>query len=159
MRFLLSLVFTIALVLSVALAVPFGIVALGFWAADGAWEFEARGFKYWLFVKGSRLERLGTVEPIGAVKYSISLQEGTFPGWNIATYESNAAPEKIAAAYGERCKQMNLKITEDKLEQKQSATRAEMICQIEVYLDVEIVAERELGGSATKVVVKVWGSE
>lgn len=159
MRFFLSLIFTLAVVLTVMLAVPFGIVALGFWASDGAWNFEGRGFKYWLFVKGSRLERLGTVEPAGEVQYSVSLQEGTFPGWSIATYESNTPPEKVAAVYGERCKQMNLKVIESKLEQKQSAARAEMVCQIEVYLDVEIVAERELSGRATKVVVKVWGSE
>lgn len=158
-HFLLRLVFAIGVALTLMLAVPFALIAAGFWATDGAWNFEGRGFKYWMFVQGSRLERLGAIEPFGAVKYSISLQEGTFPGWSIASYGSEALPEKVVAAYGERCKKMNLKIAENKIEQKQNATRAEMTCKIEVYLDVEIVAERELSASTTKVVVKVWGSE
>jgi hypothetical protein len=125
-HFLLRLVFTIAVVVTIMLAMPVALVALGFWAGDGSWDFEGRGFKYWMFVQGSRLERLGTVEPAGKIKYSISLQEGTFPGWNIAIYESTAQPEKIIAAYRERCAQMKFKIIENKPDPR----RAEMTCEI-----------------------------
>lgn len=158
-RFIFSLVLAIAAVLTVAVIIPFSIVAAGFWAADGSWDFEGRGIKYWMFVQGSRLERLGTVEPVGAVKYSISLQEGTFPGWNIASYESAATPEKIMPIYAARCAQMKLKISENKSEQKQGSVRAEMICEIQRYLDVEIVAERDASAALSSVIVKVWGSE
>jgi hypothetical protein len=156
MRFFLSLVFTLAIVLTIMVAVPLGIIALGFWAAEGSWDFEGRGIKYWMLVQGSRLERLGTVEPTAsAVKYSIRFGEGNFPGWNIAAYENAAQPEKIIAAYGERCQRMKLKV----IENKPDPHRAEMTCEIEVYLNVEILAERETGASVSKVFLKVWGSD
>jgi hypothetical protein len=155
LRSLLSIIIALAVVLTIIVAIPFALIATAFWAADGSWDFEGRGFKYWMFVQGSRLERLGTIEPRGAVKYSISLQEGNFPGWNIATYESAALPDKIIAAYGERCREMKLKI----IESKRDPRRSEMTCEIEVYLNVEILAEREAGAAVSKVFVKVWGSE
>ncbi len=139
----------------VAVIIPLALVATAFWAADGSWDFEGRGIKYWIFVQGARLEALGIVEPVGAVKYSISLQEGTFPGWNIAIYESAAQPEKIIAAYGERCSQMKFKIIENKPDPR----RAEMTCEIEKYLNIEILAERDANAPTSKVFLKVWGSE
>lgn len=154
MRFFLAIVLALAVVLTGMVAVPFAVIATAFWAADGSWNFEGRGFKYWMFVQGSRLERLGTIEPADTVKYSISIQEGNFPGWSIATYESDAQPEKIISHYGERCRAMKFKIIEDKSDPR----RAEMTCEIEVYLNVEILAERASDAAASKVFVKVWGN-
>jgi hypothetical protein len=159
MRALLSIIIVLAVVLTVMVAIPFALLATAFWAADGSWDFEGRGFKYWMFVQGTRLERLGTVEPTSALKYSISLGEGNFPGWNIVSYESAALPEKIISFYGERCTKLNLRIIENKSEQKPNSTRAEMTCEIEKYLDVEILAERETDANVSKVFLKVWGSE
>lgn len=159
MRFLLSLAIAIGAALFVALVIPFALIATAFWAAEGSWDFEGRGFKYWMFVQGTRLERLGTIEPVGTLKYTIRLGEGNFPGWNIAVYESAAAPEKIIATYAERCTQMKFRIVENKSEQKSDSIRAEITCEIEKYLDVEILAERETAATATKVFIKVWGSE
>jgi hypothetical protein len=159
--FLLSLLTAVS-VLAVMVVLPVAFVATAFWAADGSWDFEGRGVRYWMFVQGTRLERLGIVEPTASpVKFSISLQEGNFPGWNIAAYESAAQPDKIISVYAERCSQMKLKIIENKSGRNPGtgALRAEMTCEIEVYLNVEILAEREPSAAVSKVFVKVWGSE
>jgi hypothetical protein len=161
MRFLLSLVITLSVVLTIMVAIPFALIATAFWAADGSWDFEGRGFKHWMLVQGSRLDRLGTIEPTGTVKYSISLGEGNFPGWNIATYESVAMPSRIIDVYAARCGGLKLKVTEKKSLSDANAgtSRTELTCEIKKYLDVEIVAERKKNGGTTRVFVKVWGSE
>jgi hypothetical protein len=162
MQFMLRLFFVIVTVVTIMIVVPFALIATAFWAAEGSWDFEGRGIRYWMFVQGSRLERLGTVEQTtDAVKYSIRFGEGNFPGWNIASYESAALPEQVIAIYGERCLQMKLKIIENKSGKNPStgALRAEMTCEIEKYLDVEILAEREVSANVSKVFLKVWGSE
>jgi hypothetical protein len=157
-RVLLRSFLTIVAVAGIMIALPFAFVAALFWAADGSWDFEGRGVRYWLFVKGTRLERLGVVEPApGGTKYSISLQEGNFPGWNIAVYESAAPPEKIIDVYAARCCEMKLKVIEKK--SNPEAPRAELTCEIEVYLNVEVLAERKAEAASTRVFVKVWGSE
>jgi hypothetical protein len=142
---------------------PFLLLALAFWAADGSWDFEGNGnLRYWLFVKGSRLERLGAVEPTGPLRYSVSLQEGTFPGWSVAQYDSRALPEAILDAYAEHCRAMALKITERTLpvaDRAPNAVAGRLICQIEPYLDVELFAERAGQASTTEVGIKVWGDK
>jgi hypothetical protein len=162
MRLLLNTFLAVAFVLTTFVVLPFAVIAFGFWAAEGSWDFEGRGFRYWMLVQGSRLERIGTVEPTpNAVKYSIRFGEGNFPGWNIATYESTALPEQVAAVYAERCQRLKLKVIENKTEPnpKTGALRAELTCEIEVYLNVEILAEREIGADVSKVFLKVWGSD
>lgn len=150
-----------ALLLLVVL--PYSVIAFLFWAAEGSWDFEGQdNLRYWLFVKGSRTERLGLVSPTNApVKYSVSLQEGTFPGWTVLSYHSNAEPEAIVAAYAERCRGMGLTITRgpgpstgDSL-----AAEAELVCQIRPYIDAEFHAGRRLGETTTKVGVRVWGDD
>ena len=144
------------------LVVPYLLIATLFWAADGDWRFEGRGFRYWLFVKGSRLERLGLIEPGPApVRYSIGLQEGTFPGWSVMQYDSAAQPFAVAETYAKRCRALKLAIIDgpraDSTEEGGNA--ALLKCEIEKYLDVEVYAERKDGAALTEVGVRVWGSE
>lgn len=144
------------------LVVPCLLIATLFWAADGDWRFEGRGFRYWLFVKGSRLERLGLVEPGPApARYSIGLQEGTFPGWSNVHYESTAQPFDVVLAYAERCRALKLAVIDgprpDSTEDGGNAAR--LTCEIEKYLDIQVYAERKDGAAVTEVGVRVWGSE
>ena len=144
------------------LVIPYLFIATLFWAADGDWHFEGRGFRHWLFVKGSRLESLGLVEATEQpVKYSIGLQEGNFPGWSNARYESTAQPFDIVLAYAERCRALKLAVIDgprpDSTEDGGNAAR--LTCEIEKYLDVQVYAERADGAALTEVSVRVWGSE
>lgn len=135
---------------------PWLLMGLAFWAADGPWNFETRGLAHWLLVRGSRLERLGYVEARdGSTRYSVRLQEGTFPGWRIATYTSRATPRQIGEVYAERCRASALKITQ----QIADDGRMELVCEIEPYIDAEVLAERRAGSDATAVTLKVWGSD
>jgi hypothetical protein len=153
----------LAVALFVFVGLPYAFLALLFWSVEGSWDFEGQGnLRYWLFVKGSRTERLGLVAPTDApVRYSVSLQEGTFPGWTVLTYHSVAEPEAIVAAYAKRCGDMGLTITRGpgpRLGDSQT-TEAELVCQIRPYIDAEFHAERRPGESATKVGVRVWGDD
>lgn len=140
-------------------AVPFLVIALGFWAADGAWEFEGTGLRHWLFVRGTRLERLGTIGAVeGPIRYSISLQEGTFPGWSIAIYNTRAEPSAVAQAYAQLCRDEGLKIT-SLLAPQAPEHQAEVTCEIVRYLDIEVAAKRAADTSLTRVFVKVWGDQ
>ena len=69
---------------------------LAIWAADGTYEFSGGGFRHWLFIKGSTIDRLGfvakTAEP---VSYVVRPGEGTDPGARFVVYESGAMPETI----------------------------------------------------------------
>jgi hypothetical protein len=141
---------------------PFGFFAFGFWAADGSWDFEGRdGIRYWVFVKGSRLERLGLIEPTDEPgKYSVSLQDGNFPGWTVLTYRSVAPPEAVIGAYAKRCQDMGLKITRDpepKTDGKDSGVS--LVCEIRPYIDAEVHAERKPGDTITEVGIRVWGDD
>lgn len=150
-----------ALLLMVIL--PFGFLAFVFWAADGSWDFEGRnGVRYWVFVKGSRLESLGLVEPTNEPgKYSVSLQDGTFPGWTVLTYRSTAMPEAVIAAYAQRCREMGLKITRESHakagDDKDSGVS--LVCEISPYIDAEFHAERKPGEPSTEVGLRVWGDD
>lgn len=143
------------LIIAGVLAGPWMVLALAFWATDGAWDFEGRGARHWLLVQGSRLDRMGLVEVSSTpVSYSVSLQEGTFPGWRIAIYASRASPADVVAAYTERCKAMRFKVTAQQI----GPQRAELTCEIEPYIDVELAAERASEAAHTRVSLKVWGS-
>ncbi len=150
-----------ALLLLVVL--PFGFFAFVFWAVDGSWDFEGRsGIRYWTFVKGSRLDRLGLIEPTGDPgKYSVSLQDGNFPGWKVLTYRSTAMPEAIVDAYAQRCRDMGLKITRGPHlkagDDKDSGVS--LVCEISPYIDAEFHAERKPGEIATEVGLRVWGND
>lgn len=140
------------------LLVPYVALAALFWAADGAWEFAGPGLRHWIFVRGSRLDRLGLVEPVADadVRYSISLQEGTFPGWSIAMYQSTAAPEEVSRAYAGRCAAARYKVIAHAPPTGPDKP-AELTCEIEPDIHVEMTAARAPGASATRVWIKVWG--
>lgn len=144
-------------------AAPFMLVALAFRASDGSWDFEGDGnLRYWLFVRGSRLEKFGVVTAAGPVRYSIRFQEGTFPGWNVAQYDSAALPEAILETYAGRCRAMGLKITEKKLPLSDRAPNmiaGTLVCEIEPYLDAEFFAGRRDQATATQVGIKIWGDK
>ena len=128
-------------------------------ATTRTYQFEGPGLRYWLFVKGSRLERLGLVSPTGPLpQYTIRPQEGTFPGWNVVLYGSQAAPEDIIAHYARRCREMGFKITEQGPRQE-SPQALQLVCEIEPYIDVEVVARRPDATRPSDVAVKVWGNE
>jgi hypothetical protein len=138
---------------------PFALIAGAFWMASDDWKFEGGGVRYWLFVKGSRLERLGLVAPTDRLaQYTIALQEGTFPGWNIVTYASTAMPAEIAATYADRCRSMGFRITKPPTTDP-SAAEASLTCEIVLYLDVEVFAERTPSTAFTDVSLRVWGSD
>jgi hypothetical protein len=147
-----------ALLLMVIL--PFGFLAFVFWAADGSWDFEGRdGVRYWVFVKGSRLERFGLIEPTNEPgKYSVSLQDGTFPGWSVLTYRSTAMPEAVIAAYAQRCREMGLKITREAHSKPDDGTAGgvALVCEIKPYIDAEFQAQRKPGEVSTEVGLRVW---
>jgi hypothetical protein len=150
-----------ALLLLVVL--PYSFIALLFWAADGSWDFEGRsGWRYWMFAKGSRLDRLGLVSPAPRPpKYSVSLQEGNFPGWRVLSYRSTAAPDLVVETYAQRCREMKLRITrgpQSKVHEGDEAG-AELVCEIEPYLDVEVYAGRKPGSAEAEVGVRVWGGD
>lgn len=153
----------LGMVLLVLVGLPYAFFAVLFWAVEGSWDFEGRsGLRYWVFVKGTRVDRLGLVSPTEAPpKYSVSLQEGTFPGWTVVIYRSNAEPEAIVAAYAKRCGEMGLKITsgpEPKTYDGEESG-ASLVCEIRSYIDAEFYAGRKPGELTTKVSIRVWGDD
>ena len=143
---------------------PFSVFALAFWAADGGWDIEGRsGLRYWALVKGSRLDRLGLVSPTqtSPPKYSVRLQEGTFPGWKLLSYQSTEPPQTILAVYAKRCAELGLRVTVGPKPDIHDGdeTGASLVCEIERYLDAEFYAGRKAGAAATQVKIRVWGSD
>jgi hypothetical protein len=155
------------LVVGIAVAVflpfsPFALLGLAYWAAS--WDIEGSGGpRYWLLVKGSRLDQLGLVAPTARpARYSVSLQEGTFPGYSTVTYESSHLPSAIVAAYAERCGAMALKVTKREPvagDGGADAAAATLVCEIRPDIDVEIYAERLSSAASASVSVKLWGSD
>lgn len=148
--------------LLVLVVLPISFIAFAFWAAEGSWDFEGRGFRYWMFVKGSRLERLGFVSPAeGPPRYSVRLQEGTFPGWRVLTYRSTALPDAIVASYAERCRAMGLKITRgpEPKTYEDDESGSVLVCEIQPYLDAEFYAGRKPSDPSSQVNIRVWGDE
>jgi hypothetical protein len=142
---------------------PYSFIAFLFWAAEGSWDFEGRdNWRYWTFVKGSRTERLGLIAPADkSAKYSVRLQEGNFPGWTVVIYRSMAAPDAIAEAYAKRCREMNFKVTRGPQPRvlEDDETGAELECEIEPYLDIQVYAGRKPGDATSAVSLRVWGSD
>lgn len=149
-------------VLAAVVLVPFALIAFLFWAVEGSWDFEAGSFRYWLFMKGSRAEQLGLVSPAGKpVAYSVSLQEGNFPGWTVIQYESSASPAAIMDVYEQRCRDMKLKINKRETPQDTGTpvVAEQLVCEIKPYLDAEFYAERKTQDALTEVSMRVWGSD
>ena len=149
--------------LLMAVFAPFLMIAAAMWMVDGTWAFEGRGLRYWLFVSGSRLERIGLVSPAAnTIQYRVDLEEGNFPGTRAVSYASPTEPGAVMAYYEGQCGAMGYKIT-----RRTRATGASLeaqpgemlVCEIEPYLDVEVLTRRAPGETVTSVVVKVWGSE
>jgi len=148
----------LATVLVAAMLVPF-LPLIAIWMSPQTWEFDGAGLRYWLFVKGSRLERLGFIAPHDASPhYTIQTAEGTFPGSSHVSYASRAMPPEIIAHYEARCRAMGFVITRQKIRADRPET-LELTCEIEPYLDVEVAASRSQGAHLSQVAVKVWGAE
>jgi len=152
----------IGTILFVFVVVPYALLAFAFWAAEGSWNFEGdKNLRYWLFVGGSRAERLGLVAPTEkAVRYSVSLEEGNFPGWTIVQYESKAAPAEVIEFYTKRCgaeKATVIKRTEPK--QDGDKVRVELDCEFPSFHTAEFLAERASSSELSKVSLRVWGRE
>jgi hypothetical protein len=145
--------------IAVVFLLPWLLMAGLMWSSTQTWEFEGVGPRYWLFVRGSRLEKLGFVAPTDTSPlYTIQPAEGTFPGWSFVSYASFAMPEQIIAHYEAGCREMGFAITSKDGQVGPPATLV-LICEIEPYLDIEVVASRDHAASRSKVAVKVWGME
>lgn len=154
-------VLIVLLIVASIIAAPFGLLAAAFWAAEGSWDFEGRsGVRHWLFIKGKWIDRLGFVEMTGgAPQYSVSLQEGTFPGWAVLRYDSSALPPAILDAYAERCRKLGLKVTKGPMPSEYTANALFLECEIEPYIDAQFLAERKPSAERTEVNVRVWGRD
>ncbi|MFZ4809242.1 MAG: hypothetical protein ACOYLQ_18475 [Hyphomicrobiaceae bacterium] len=151
----------LVLVLGAGAASPVLLIAFGIWMASGSWDFEGRGAYHWAFVRGSRLDTLGLVGATAApARFSVSFEDGTFPGWRTVTYASTVAPAEVASAYAERCRAMGWRLVE-RLPPPPAAdaARAELTCEIELYLNVEMLAERRPETAPTHVWLRVWGRQ
>ena len=51
-----------ALILLLLLISPLGLIMVGMWMASDSWDFTGQGWRYWAFVKGTRIDRLGLVD-------------------------------------------------------------------------------------------------
>src|SRR5262245_47106630 len=88
----------VALVMLLLLVVtsPITLAALACWAADGSWEFAGGGFRHWVFINGSTVDRLGFVAATGkAARYVVRPGEGTDPGAIFAAYDGGAMPGDV----------------------------------------------------------------
>lgn len=152
----------IGMILLVFVGLPYAFLAFLFWAADGSWDFEGdKNFRYWMFVSGKRVEKLGLVAPADKpVKYSFRGSDGNFPGWTIVQYESKAAPADVIAAYAKRCESLQAKVTERPVsEPKEGTIAARIECEFTGYLTAEFFAERTSSSPLTEVGLRVWGME
>jgi len=148
-------------VLGAGAASPVLLIAFGIWMSSGSWDFEGRGAYHWAFVRGSRLDSLGLVGATAApARFSVSFEEGTFPGWKTVTYASVAAPAEVASAYAARCRELGFRVVE-RLPQPPAAdaARVELTCEIEPYINVEMLAERTTATASTRVWLRVWGRQ
>jgi hypothetical protein len=152
----------LATLLILFVGIPYALLALAFWAADGSWDFEGdKSFRYWFFISGKRAEKLGVVVPTDKpVKYSVSESDGNFPGWVIVQYESKAAPAEVIEFYAKRCgaeKATVIKRTEPK--QDGDKIRVELDCEFPSFHTAEFLAERTSSSELSKVSLRVWGRE
>lgn len=148
-------------ILFVFVGLPYALLALLFWAADGSWDFEGdRSVRYWMFVSGKRTEQLGLVaQTEKPVTYSFRGSDGNFPGWTVVGYESNATPAEIIAAYAKRCESLKAKVIERPAELKEGTIAARIECEFTGYLTADLYAERTSSSPVTEVSLRVWGME
>jgi hypothetical protein len=142
--------FLVAIVLS-----PPALIATAFWAASAPWEFSGVGVRYWIFVKGSTIDRLGFVSATDApARYVVRIGEGTDPGAVTASYDSKALPAEVIAAYAKRCRAMGLAIKKQTV--ATDAVKATLVCEgrQDVYAadDVWVIAERAQDNATTVLV-------
>lgn len=141
-------------VLATALLAPLWLPVILFSLPD-RYDFQGQGWAYWLLVRNSNADRIGLVEPSPTlpVAYSISFQEGTFPGWTVVDYRSDASPARIHETYRERCGALRFPVTRSETTNVTSFLTCEMVR----YLDIEVSAERKADDPLTQVTVRVWG--
>lgn len=133
---------------------PVTLVGFAFWAADGPWAFTGGGFRHWMLVKGSTVDKLGFVAATeGPTSYVVRLAEGTDPGETAATYESRAKPAEIVAVYAERCRALGLAVR--KQVELPDAKEARLVCAGDpasaLSDDVFVIAKHMVEVSATTV--------
>lgn len=137
----------------VVIASPVVIPGLAIWAAGGTYEFSGGGFRHWLFVKGTTIERLGFVaKSAGPVSYVVRLGDGTDLGSMFAVYESAAAPEIIGGNYAERCRALGIPVM--KYSVTADARKIRLVCQGDSATfsdDVLVIAVRSEVASKTAV--------
>jgi len=57
---------------------------------------------------------------------------------------------------------MGLKVTKSAVasgDKDADATQATLVCEIEPYIDAEVLAERKASAAVSRVAVRVWGSQ
>ncbi len=133
---------------------PVALVSLAFWAASHTWEFAGGGIRHWVFVRGSIVDRLGSVALDGApIRYIVRLEEGTDPGEIAAIYDSGALPVAVVKAYAERCVSLGLPIEREFV--SPDGAQAKLGCESNAGAgwldDVRIYAERKAGAASTRV--------
>ena len=133
---------------------PVTLAALAFWAADGSWEFAGGGFRHWVFIKGSTVDRLGFVaETREPARYVVRLGEGTDPGAIFAVYDSGAMPGDVVGAYAERCRALGISVKEQVV--AANAAEARLVCRGDPAVvsadDVWVIAARTAGTSSMQV--------
>ena len=140
--------------LLVAVTSPVTLLGLAFWAADGSWEFAGGGFRHWVFVKGSTVDRLGFVAATGEpARYVVRLGEGTDPGAILAVYDSRVMPGDVVGAYAERCRALGIAVKKQVV--SADAAEARLVCEGDLAVvsadDVWVIAERAAGALSTEV--------
>jgi hypothetical protein len=143
----------VALVIAVVTS-PVTLLGLAFWAADGSWEFAGGGFRHWVFIKGSTVDRLGFVVATGEpARYVVRLGEGTDPGAIFAVYDSRAMPGDVVGAYAERCWALGIAVKKQVV--AADAAEARLVCEGDPAVasadDVWVIATRTAGVSSTVV--------
>ena len=133
---------------------PVTLLGLAFWAADGSWEFAGGGFRHWVFVKGSTVDRLSFVAATGEpARYVVRLGEGTDPGAILAVYDFRVMPGDVVGAFAERCRARGIAVKKQVV--SADAAEARLVCEGDLAVvladDVWVIAERAAGALSTEV--------
>jgi hypothetical protein len=151
-------IIALAMLLLAVVTSPITLAAVAFWAADGTWEFAGGGFRHWVFVKGSTVDRLGFVAATGeAARYIVRPGEGTDPGAIFAVYDSGAMPRDVVGAYADRCRALGIAVKKQVV--AADASEARLVCEGDPAVawadDVWVIAARTAGASSTEVRITV----
>jgi hypothetical protein len=133
---------------------PVTLAALAFWAANGSWEFAGGGFRHWVFIKGSTVDRLAFVAATGEpARYVVRPAEGTDPGAIFAVYDSGAMPGDVVVAYAQRCRALGIGVNKQVV--AADAAEARLVCEGDPAVasadDIWVIATRPAGTSSTQV--------